>query len=130
MERFTFSDPAAQAALADVLLLQTDVTANDTLDQALLDEFGLFGPPAILFVGPDGQERRELRSVGHMNSGDFRRVVERATAPTHSIAASRQSVGPQYATRPLPRRYGSVDAAPAVSVVLQAKPETPSREEG
>ena len=64
MERFTFSDPAVQATLADVLLLQTDVTANDALDQALLNEFGLFGPPAILFFGPDGRERRELRVIG------------------------------------------------------------------
>ena len=88
MERFTFSDPAVQATLANVLLLQTDVTANDALDQALLDEFGLFGPPAILFFGPDGRERRELRVIGYMNSGDFRRVVERATAPARTIAAS------------------------------------------
>ena len=100
MERFTFSDPEVQAALADVLLLQTDVTANDALDQALLDEFGPFGPPAILFFGPAGQERRELRVIGYMTAGDFRRVVERATAPARTIAASRQSVGPQFTTRP------------------------------
>ena len=81
MERFTFGDPAVQAALSGVLLLQTDVTANDTLDKALLAEFGLFGPPAILFFGPDGRERRELRVVGFMNAGEFRRIVERATSP-------------------------------------------------
>ena len=81
MERFTFGDPAVQAALSGVLLLQTDVTANDALDKALLAEFGLFGPPAILFFGPDGRERRELRVVGFMNAGEFRRIVERATSP-------------------------------------------------
>ena len=128
MERFTFSDPAVQAALADVLLLQTDVTANDALDQALLDEFGLFGPPAILFFGPDGRERRELRVIGYMNSGDFRRVVERATAPARPIAASLQSVGPQFATRPLPGRDGLADSAPALSSALQEKSEIPRRE--
>ena len=89
MERFTFSDRSVQTALADVLLLQTDVTANDALDQALLAEYGLFGPPAILFFGPDGRERRELRVVGFMNAGDFRRVVERATAPANAVSASR-----------------------------------------
>ena len=81
MERFTFSDPKVQAALSNVLLLQTDVTTNDAADKALLEEFGLFGPPAILFFGPDGRERRELRVVGFMNAGDFRRVVERAVSP-------------------------------------------------
>ena len=89
MERFTFSDPAVQAALSDVLLLQTDVTANDAADRALLAEYGLYGPPAILFFGPDGRERRELRVVGYMNAGDFRRVVERATLPTGVLTLSR-----------------------------------------
>ena len=90
MERFTFRDPAVRAALSNVLLLQTDVTENDALDKALLAELGLFGPPAILFFGPDGRERRELRVVGFMNAGDFRRVVERATAPAGAVRASRQ----------------------------------------
>ena len=87
MERFTFSDPDVQAALSNVLLLQTDVTDNDALDRALLAEFGLFGPPAIQFFGPDGRERRELRVVGFMHAGDFRRVVERATGPV-AVTAS------------------------------------------
>ena len=90
MERFTFSDPQVQAALASVRLLQTDVTANDDADRALLAEFGLFGPPAILFFGPDGRERRNLRVIGYMNAGDFRRVVERAILPAASIGASRR----------------------------------------
>ena len=89
MERFTFSDSAVQAALSGVLLLQTDVTANDGLDKALLAEFGLFGPPAILFFGPDGRERRELRVVGFMSAGEFRRVVERATSPAGGIGEAR-----------------------------------------
>ena len=91
MERFTFSDPAVQAALANVLLLQTDVTDNDALDRALLAQFGLFGPPAIQFFGPDGRERRELRVVGYMRAGDFRRVVEWATDPAGAVSASRRA---------------------------------------
>ena len=90
MERFTFSDPKVQAALSNVLLLQTDVTTNDAADKALLAEFGLFGPPAILFFGPDGRERRELRVVGFMNAGEFRRVVERAISPADAFSASRR----------------------------------------
>ena len=87
MERFTFKDPAVQDALADVLLLQTDVTANDSLDRALLAEFGLFGPPAIQFFGADGREIRELRVVGFMDADDFRRVVERARSPADTRSA-------------------------------------------
>ena len=94
MERFTFSDPAVRTALAGVLLLQTDVTANDALDKALLAEFGLFGPPAILFFGSDGRERPELRVVGFMNAGEFRRIVERAVSPVGAAGAARAAAGP------------------------------------
>ena len=94
MERFTFSDPAVRTALAGVLLLQTDVTANDALDKALLAEFGLFGPPAILFFGPDGRERPDLRVVGFMNAGEFRRIVERAVSPVGAAGTARAAAGP------------------------------------
>jgi thiol:disulfide interchange protein DsbD len=77
MERDTFSDPAVQAALAGAVLLQADVTVYDDADKALLERFGLFGPPAILFFGRDGRERRELRVIGFMDARDFGSHVSR-----------------------------------------------------
>jgi thiol:disulfide interchange protein DsbD len=71
MEDYTFSDGQVQKALAEVTLLQADVTANDATDMALLNHFDLFAPPAILFFGPDGQERRNYRLVGYMDAGEF-----------------------------------------------------------
>ncbi len=71
MEHYTFTDPGVRATLAGVVLLQADVTANDAADRALLQRFGLIGPPAILFFGPDGGERRELRVVGFLDAGSF-----------------------------------------------------------
>ena len=78
MEDYTFSDPAVQAALADVTLLQADVTANDEQDLALLNHFNLFAPPAILFFGPDGQELDDARLVGFLDAGEFLAHVQRA----------------------------------------------------
>jgi thiol:disulfide interchange protein DsbD len=79
MERYTFSDPEVLAALANVVLLQADVTANDADDQALLqDHFGLHGPPAIIFYGADGRERRNYRVVGFMPADEFAGHVRRA----------------------------------------------------
>ena len=75
MERFTFTDPGVKASLADTLLLQADVTANDNTDQLLLQSLGLFGPPAILFFGTDGLERSQYRVVGFMGAEDFREHV-------------------------------------------------------
>ncbi|HET7758100.1 MAG TPA: protein-disulfide reductase DsbD [Steroidobacteraceae bacterium] len=71
MNRYTFSDPAVQAALAGAALLRADVTANDADDQALLKHFGLFGPPTIAFYGPDGRERARYRVVGYMKADAF-----------------------------------------------------------
>src|SRR5690606_23831152 len=41
MEKYTFSDPDVQAALAGYVLLKADVTANDAVDQALMKRYGI-----------------------------------------------------------------------------------------
>ncbi len=78
LEKSTFADPGVQQVLSDTVLLQADVTANDAEDQALLKAYGLIGPPAILFFGPDGQERRPYRVVGYLGAEDFRLHAQRA----------------------------------------------------
>ena len=71
MEEYTFTDPAVQAALANTAVLQADVTANDEQDQELLERFGVFGPPTIIFFGTNGQQRRGYEVVGYMKAEDF-----------------------------------------------------------
>jgi thioredoxin:protein disulfide reductase len=71
MERYTFTDPKVQTALANVELLRADVTADDADDQALLKYFGIIGPPTIAFYGADGRERSDLRVVGYMKADAF-----------------------------------------------------------
>lgn len=77
MEHGAFADPAVQAALADSVLLQADVTANDATDQALLKHFGIYGPPSIMFFR-DGQELRASRVVGYMDAQQFAAQVRKA----------------------------------------------------
>jgi thiol:disulfide interchange protein DsbD len=71
MERYTFTDPGVQSALANVALLRADVTADNADDQALLKHFGIIGPPTIALYGPDGHERREFRVVGYLKADAF-----------------------------------------------------------
>ena len=79
MEKYTFTDPGVIAALAETRLLQADVTANDEVDQALLQgHFGLPGPPAIIFYGSDGNERKNYRVVGFVPAEEFTDHVTRA----------------------------------------------------
>jgi len=70
MEKYTFTDPAVQAALAGFVLLKADVTANDATDQALMQRFGIIGPPGTLFF-VQGRERRGLRLVGFEKAPAF-----------------------------------------------------------
>jgi thiol:disulfide interchange protein DsbD len=78
MEHQTFNDPAVHKALEQVVLLQADVTANDAEDKALLKHFGIFGPPSIMFFGPDGEERRAFRVVGYLDPQEFTAHVAQA----------------------------------------------------
>ncbi len=87
MEKYTFTDPAVQAALADTLKLQADVTANDAEDQALLQHFGVFGPPTIIFFDDNGVQRRGYEVVGYMKAGEFADHVERAVGGAASLTA-------------------------------------------
>lgn len=76
MESFTFSNAEVQKSLANFEILQSDVTANDEQDQALLKKLGLFGPPAILFYDQAGNELRDYRVVGFMNAPKFASHIE------------------------------------------------------
>jgi len=78
MERFTFTDPGVQAEFERARLLQADVTANDAEDQALMQRFGILGPPTILFFDRSGRERPEYRVVGFKNAGEFRQHLVQA----------------------------------------------------
>ncbi|MGB7903753.1 MAG: protein-disulfide reductase DsbD, partial [Steroidobacteraceae bacterium] len=78
MEKYTFPEPSVQAALANTALLQADVTANDDIDQALMQRFGILGPPSILFFGQDGAERKDYRVVGFKPADEFAPHIQQA----------------------------------------------------
>ncbi len=77
MEAFTFSKLQVRRALQNFVLLQSDVTHHDEQDRALLKHLGLFGPPAILFYDPSGQERYSYRLIGFMGASGFSSHLER-----------------------------------------------------
>ena len=71
MEKYTFPDPAVRTALANTLLLQADVTGVDADDQALMQRFGIIGPPTIVFFSADGAEQTARRIVGFKPAAEF-----------------------------------------------------------
>ena len=80
LEHDTYSDATVQAALAQAVLLQADVTANDADDQALFKRFGIYGPPSVMFFGKDGRELAAYRMVGYLGPVDFLKRVQAAFA--------------------------------------------------
>jgi thiol:disulfide interchange protein DsbD len=90
MEAYTFTDAGVQAALSNTALLQADVTANDEADRALLDRFGVFGPPTIIFFGADGQQRHGYEVVGYMKAEAFTEHLQRAFDSSATMSAQAQ----------------------------------------
>lgn len=81
LERETFTDKAVQKALQGAVLLRADVTANDAIDQGLLKDLGLYGPPVILFFDGEGRERRTLRLQGFVEPAPLIKHLDSARAP-------------------------------------------------
>lgn len=70
-EKYTFSDAAVQAKLANVVLLQANVTANNAEQAALLKRLRVIGLPTILFFNGTGQELADQRITGFMDAPTF-----------------------------------------------------------
>ena len=78
LETLTFSKPQVRQRLAHVRLLQADVTANSGADKALLKQFGLFGPPGMVFFDGKSQPAVKHKVIGFQNADDFMVSLARA----------------------------------------------------
>lgn len=71
MEKTVFAKADVQQALADVRLLQADVTLNTAEQQQLMKDLQILGPPTILFIDPQGTEQRTQRITGEVSANEF-----------------------------------------------------------
>ena len=75
-EKFTFTDKEVNALMKQYILLKADVTGNNVNDKALMKEFNIFGPPAILFFDNAGNEVRKIRTIGFKNPKEFKKILQ------------------------------------------------------
>ena len=75
-EKFTFTDKEVNALMKQYILLKADVTRNNVNDKALMKEFNIFGPPAILFFDNAGNEVRKIRTIGFKNPKEFKKILQ------------------------------------------------------
>lgn len=81
MEKTVFGQPQVQAAMQGMRFLQPDVTDNTAAQQALLKEYGIIGPPTILFIDPQGNEMRAARITGEIGADEFLARLQQAQNP-------------------------------------------------
>jgi thioredoxin:protein disulfide reductase len=71
MEHGTFTDPRVVEMMAKATLVRADVTKNTADDKALMKRYGLFGPPALLVLQPNGDEVAKARVIGYKAAEPF-----------------------------------------------------------
>lgn len=71
MEKTVFARAETLQALNGVRLLRLDVTADNDASRALLGRFNVLGPPTLVWIAPDGSERRDRRITGEVDLDGF-----------------------------------------------------------
>lgn len=71
MEKQVFAKSEVLNALQGVHLLRLDVTADTPASRELLERYQVPGPPSLLWIGPEGNERRDRRMTGQVNAETF-----------------------------------------------------------
>ncbi|WP_081764764.1 protein-disulfide reductase DsbD [Robbsia andropogonis] len=118
MERLVFPQPAVHTALQSFALLQADVTANNSDDQALMKHFGMFGPPAVIFYDAHGRELTALRVMGYQPADRFAATLQRVlqTAQKADAGSNRATAASVGADTPLARALAEQSATQAADV--------------
>nr|WP_255762620.1 protein-disulfide reductase DsbD [Halomonas alkalisoli] len=70
MERQVYPTPQVAEPLSQFARINVDVTRTGESSRELLDHFGLFGPPSLMFFD-QGEEIREARIQGEVRANDF-----------------------------------------------------------
>ncbi|WP_104201831.1 protein-disulfide reductase DsbD [Billgrantia saliphila] len=95
LERQVYPDPQVAEPLQNFARINVDVTRTDATTRKLLDHFGLFGPPSLLFFSGEN-EIREARIQGEVGATEFANHLHRlldwfetAASETDSAALAR-----------------------------------------
>jgi thiol:disulfide interchange protein DsbD len=78
IEHEVLPDPNIVDQLKGYRLIRFDMTDSNDEQRAKLDHYKLFGPPALLFFGKDGNELTNVRVVGEIDVEGFAERLSRA----------------------------------------------------
>lgn len=78
LDRLTFRDPAVARLLAGAVRIRIDASRTTEAVEALFARFGVYGLPAVLVLGPDGQVIEDARIVSFIGPEEAVALFERA----------------------------------------------------
>jgi thiol:disulfide interchange protein DsbD len=78
LDRFTFSDSDVIEATKPFVTVKVDVTRSSPETDQLLKQLGIKGPPAVIFLDPQGRELKEARLIGYEGPDKFLQRVKQA----------------------------------------------------
>ena len=78
LDEITFADDKVQALMQKFTLLRVDVTENSDDDKALQKDFGVVGPPAIIFYDKAGHELKSSKMIGYKPPEEFIPILKKA----------------------------------------------------
>ncbi|WP_036218196.1 protein-disulfide reductase DsbD [Marinospirillum minutulum] len=76
MEKQVFNQINPQNFVNQLVFLQLDLTKNTPEQSALLEEYQLFGPPALLYFSSEGTEVVALRTLGEIGLSTFQNQLQ------------------------------------------------------
>lgn len=68
IDRGVLPDPAVEAHLTRFNLIKLDVSDNTAGQRQVMKDLQVFGPPTMIFVDPQGQEKSGTRLIGEVTS--------------------------------------------------------------
>jgi len=98
MERNTFHDKRVVEEAKHFSVFKADLTHEGSPDvERLRKDFGIWGVPTLVFIGPDGREHSELRRVESVTPTELLDLLtkDKSIAPTNSTTARAPDIPPQ-----------------------------------
>lgn len=72
-----FQSKTIKQALRDFIILELDVTDFNQDNLTVIEQYNLFGPPAILFFNSAGRELTDLRVNGEIDYNEFTNIIRK-----------------------------------------------------
>ena len=71
LDKYTFSDERVYSLLNKINIIKFDITENNNDHTQFLNDYKIYGPPALMFFDNDGKEIESARIVGFIDADKF-----------------------------------------------------------